>query len=228
MKRSHLLLIVPFLMISCSQMEQSGTSAGDEITITWTLYVNQQGSGVIQESVTGNVAIDHVNGDLLRISPIDSLHGIQTLLSMFPPEVWGKSTGKLEIPSIPEINFPGHARAAIYSMEARYERLMKEGKREEAELYRLVDPDDASVYSSAQIFNDNVICVCTEGPYRLFEILERKDLVMAGWEEVAMKKDAAGRWIPNPKLVGKDLSKPAVHLILYPMIRKQTFKGWKD
>jgi len=49
---------------------------------------------------------------------------------------------------IPEINFPGHARAAIKSMEARYDRLMKEGKQEEAEYYRLIDPADTSVYSS--------------------------------------------------------------------------------
>ncbi len=607
MKRSHLLFLVPFLMISCNQIKQSGTPEGDVIAITWefqgnhatdgyynatfvlenrgdtalgdrgwTFFVNQQGSGVIQESITGNVAIDHVNGDLLRISPkkgfqldpgqsveisyqnpgwmikesevpltpymvygeadekqmavlvgeyevlpfpalemifppssgivlpdaawvygqnsarslleagttgnvlptpvkeiysgetiiLDKnakiyhqkgleneagylaellgqvtgsvpelkageeggpgaiilvkdvkkingreayqlsitpdegiviagggdagvFYGIQTLLSMLSPETWGNSTGKLEmvagmvvdqpafvyrgfhldiarnfiepahikrlidvmayyklnklhlhitddegwrleIPSIPEltqvgahrgytlnerdhlissygsgpdplpesshgsgylsretfiellqyadhrhievipeINFPGHARSAINAMEARYERLMKEGKREEAELYRLVDPDDASVYSSAQIFNDNVICVCTEGPFRLFEkvvdevtemyreagltlttmhtggdevphgcwtaspicqafleehpeigevenlqayfgerlleILKRKGLVMAGWEEVAMKRDEEGRWIPNPMLVGEDV-----------------------
>ena len=30
---------------------------------------------------------------------------------------------------IPEINFPGHSRAAIFAMEARYERLMAEGNR---------------------------------------------------------------------------------------------------
>lgn len=170
---------------------------------------------------------------------------------------------------IPEINFPGHARAAIYAMEARYERLMNEGKKEEAELYRLIDPDDASIYNSAQNFNDNVICVCTEGPYRLFEtvvddvinmykeagqtlkvlhtggdevpggvwegspicqaflnehpeigkvenlqayfggrifeILEKKDLVMAGWEEIVMKKNEEGIWVPNPEFVGMNM-----------------------
>lgn len=170
---------------------------------------------------------------------------------------------------IPEINFPGHARAAIYAMEARYDRLMKEGKQEEAEWYRLIDPEDASVYNSAQNFNDNVICVCTEGPYRLFEtvvdevigmykeagheldilntggdevpagvwkgspicqafmeenpeygkfenlqayfggrifeILQKKGLIMAGWEEIVMKKDEEGIWIPNPEFIGKDM-----------------------
>ena len=35
----------------------------------WALYFNQQGLGVIDESVTGNVSIKHVNGDLIRIAP---------------------------------------------------------------------------------------------------------------------------------------------------------------
>lgn len=170
---------------------------------------------------------------------------------------------------IPEINFPGHARAAIYAMEARYDRLVEEGKLEEAEKYRLIDPDDESRYNSAQNFNDNVVCVCKEAPYllfetvvddvigmyreagltlkvlhtggdevplgsweespvcndflrshpeigsaynlqayfegRLLEILEKKNLVMAGWEEIAMKKDDNGRWIPNPEFTGRGM-----------------------
>ena len=36
----------------------------------WELYFNQMGIGIIEESVSGNVRIDHVNGDLLRISPL--------------------------------------------------------------------------------------------------------------------------------------------------------------
>lgn len=70
---------------------------------------------------------------------------------------------------IPEINFPGHARAAIFAMETRYDRLKAEGRIEEAELYRLVDPNDESVYNSAQNYNDNVTCVCQEAPFLFFE-----------------------------------------------------------
>jgi len=167
---------------------------------------------------------------------------------------------------IPEINFPGHARAAIYAMESRYDRHMNEGKEDEALFYRLIDPEDNSDYNSAQNFTDNVICVCQEAPYRffetvvdeviemykeagltlkvfhtggdevphgswtgspvchnflknhpkigevenlqpylegrLFEILQRKNLVMAGWEEIGMKKNEKGKWIPNPEFVG--------------------------
>ncbi len=70
---------------------------------------------------------------------------------------------------IPAVNFPGHARAAIKSMEARYQRLFAEGREEEAEMYRLIDPEDRSVYFSAQSFNDNVVSVARESTYRFYE-----------------------------------------------------------
>ena len=66
---------------------------------------------------------------------------------------------------IPEIETPGHARAAIKAMDARYRRLMNEGKSEEAKQYLLSDPDDQSVYLSAQNFRDNVMCVAQPGVY---------------------------------------------------------------
>jgi hexosaminidase len=37
----------------------------------WKLYFSQMGEGVIRESVTGNVSIDHIMGDWLSISPQD-------------------------------------------------------------------------------------------------------------------------------------------------------------
>ncbi len=58
---------------------------------------------------------------------------------------------------IPEIETPGHARAAIKSMEARYHRLMALGKETEAKEYLLHDLEDQSVYNSAQNFNDNIL-----------------------------------------------------------------------
>ena len=70
---------------------------------------------------------------------------------------------------IPELNFPGHARAAIKSMEARYQRFMKDGKEKEAEEFRLIDPEDKSVYLSAQGYKDNVVCVARESSFRFYE-----------------------------------------------------------
>jgi hexosaminidase len=70
---------------------------------------------------------------------------------------------------IPEIETPGHARAAVIAMEARYARLMKEGKRAEAEAYRLVDPEDKSDYHSVQNWNDNVINVALPAVYTFLD-----------------------------------------------------------
>ncbi|GAB3936732.1 family 20 glycosylhydrolase [Larkinella terrae] len=168
---------------------------------------------------------------------------------------------------IPELNFPGHARAAIKSMEARYERLMKEGKEKEANEYRLVDPNDKSVYLSAQGYKDNVVNVARESTYHFYEKvvdeitkmyaeaglkldtfhaggdevaegvwtkspeaaqllkdnpavkdpknlqsyffgkllkrLEKRNLSIHGWEEVALNKSPEGKYLPNPEFVGK-------------------------
>ncbi|MFN2395847.1 MAG: family 20 glycosylhydrolase [Bacteroidales bacterium] len=162
---------------------------------------------------------------------------------------------------IPEINMPGHARAAIKSMEARYNYYMDRGDEEAAEEFRLIDPDETSEYLSAQLYNDNVVNVARESTYRFFEtvldeviemyekagapleiihvggdevprgawsaspmieelmekldhinnprnmhswftertleIITARGLKMAGWEEVALKDDAAGNNIPN-------------------------------
>ena len=70
---------------------------------------------------------------------------------------------------IPEVNLPGHARAAIKAMESRYQRLMKEGKEAEANEYRLIDPDDKSEYLSAQGYTDNVVSVGRESTYHFYE-----------------------------------------------------------
>ncbi|RYZ61895.1 MAG: beta-N-acetylhexosaminidase, partial [Proteobacteria bacterium] len=178
-----------------------------------------------------------------------------------------KYANERHIKVIPELNFPGHARAAIKAMEARYERLMKEGKEAEANENRLIDPADKSVYLSAQAYTDNVVSVAKESTYhfyekvvdeitkmyaeaglkldvfhaggdevaegawtksplaaqlmkenpaikdpknlqtyffgRLLKRLEKRNLEIHGWEEVALNKSADGKYIPNPEFVGR-------------------------
>jgi hexosaminidase len=70
---------------------------------------------------------------------------------------------------IPEIDLPGHSRAALVGMKARYNRLKSENQTEEANRYRIHDPEDKSVYMSIQRWNDNVINVCQESTYRFLE-----------------------------------------------------------
>jgi hexosaminidase len=68
-----------------------------------------------------------------------------------------------------EIETPGHARAAIKAMNARYARLMAQGKKEEAEKYLLYDPNDKSEYSSNQFWNDNIMDVSLPSTYNFIE-----------------------------------------------------------
>jgi len=169
---------------------------------------------------------------------------------------------------IPELNFPGHARAAIKAMNTRYERLNAEGEEEAAKEFLLVDLADTSRYESVQHYPDNVVNVCQPSAYRFYEkvvddvmemyqemgaplttihtggdevpdgvwkgspacyeltrrvdeaavdsdlrvyfvggladIFAKRNLTLAGWEEIAMKKDTSGHYIVNPDFVDKN------------------------
>lgn len=70
---------------------------------------------------------------------------------------------------IPEIESPGHARAAIKAMDARYDKFKQAGNQEEAERYLLRDLKDQSVYRSIQGWDDNVMDVAQPATYRFLE-----------------------------------------------------------
>ncbi|TSD63515.1 family 20 glycosylhydrolase [Inquilinus sp. KBS0705] len=70
---------------------------------------------------------------------------------------------------IPEIESPGHARASIKAMDARYERLMAAGDKAGAERNLLRDMNDKSDYRSVQYWNDNVIDVALPSTYNYVE-----------------------------------------------------------
>ena len=72
---------------------------------------------------------------------------------------------------IPEFETPGHARAAIKSMDARYEKLLKLGDKAGAEQFLLRDLKDSSVYRSVQGWNDNVINPALPSVYKFIEKL---------------------------------------------------------
>ena len=79
---------------------------------------------------------------------------------------------------IPEFETPGHARAAIKSMDARYARLMKAGKKKEAEQYLLRDINDKSTYRSVQGWNDNVINPALPSVYNFITKITDEMVVM--------------------------------------------------
>jgi hexosaminidase len=120
---------------------------------------------------------------------------------------------------IPEIDVPGHARAAIKAMQ----------KRGEPDFF-LHDPNDKSEYLSVQNYPDNVICPCSESTYKFL------DLVV--WSFFRMHKEAgtplktlhiggdevpAGVWEKSPlceKLMADDPKVNSVLDINYYFVRR--------
>ncbi len=70
---------------------------------------------------------------------------------------------------IPSFDMPGHSRAAVKSMEARFRTYEANGDATEARRYLLSDLEDASEYSSIQNYTDNTINVCLESSYVFVE-----------------------------------------------------------
>jgi hexosaminidase len=66
---------------------------------------------------------------------------------------------------IPEVDMPGHARAAIKAMEARHKKLLAAGDKAGAEQYLLSDPQDKSQYITVQNYTDNSVNVCLPSTY---------------------------------------------------------------
>jgi len=69
---------------------------------------------------------------------------------------------------IPEIDVPGHARAAIKAMNARYRRYIDTDPARAKE-FLLIDFDDTSVFRSPQHYTDNVINIAMESTYRFID-----------------------------------------------------------
>ncbi|MDQ0105840.1 hexosaminidase [Chitinophaga terrae (ex Kim and Jung 2007)] len=70
---------------------------------------------------------------------------------------------------LPEIESPGHARAAVKSMESRYYKLKAAGNEAGAKEYLLTDLEDKSDYHSVQYWNDNVMNVALPSTYHFLE-----------------------------------------------------------
>lgn len=102
---------------------------------------------------------------------------------------------------IPEIETPGHARAAIVAMKNRA--MTNPG----AEQFRLWDEKNTSVYTSAQSYRDNVLNVASDDVYRFIDrVVEQLQLM---YKEAGLKLEvihlggdevAHGAWDKSPDI----------------------------
>lgn len=105
---------------------------------------------------------------------------------------------------IPEIESPGHARAAIVSMKARYDKYMDTDP-EKAKEYLLSDLQDTSRYISAQAYTDNVMNVALPSTYRFMEKVIQEIVAMYKEADVPLTtihlggdEVARGAWMGSP------------------------------
>ncbi|TWV14664.1 family 20 glycosylhydrolase [Bacteroidaceae bacterium HV4-6-C5C] len=118
-----------------------------------------------------------------------------------------KYASRRHIRIIPEIDCPGHARAAIVSMRARFNKY-KENNASKATEYLLNDLQDTSQYKSAQSYTDNVMNVALPSTYRFIEkvITEVKSMYKdAGIDLTAIH--IGGDEVPTGAWMGSTCSK---------------------
>lgn len=90
----------------------------------------------------------------------------------------------LGVEIIPEIETPGHARAAIVSLKGRYAKYINTDP-EKARFYKVWDETDTSKYLSAQDYPDNVLNIAQPGTYNfVFRVI---DDLAAMYAEAGMK-----------------------------------------
>ncbi|PSU98955.1 family 20 glycosylhydrolase [Photobacterium kishitanii] len=104
---------------------------------------------------------------------------------------------------IPEFDMPGHARAAIYAMESRYRKLKTEGKINQAQQYRLLDPLDTTQYKSVQLYSNNAINVCLDSTYNFVDtLLTQMQKIHADIQPLKTihlgGDEIAGAWVNSP------------------------------
>jgi hexosaminidase len=105
---------------------------------------------------------------------------------------------------IPSFDMPGHSRAAIHAMEARYRKLMAAGLKAEAERFRLAEPGDTTQYRSVQNYNDNTLNVCLESTYRFIDAVIDDIAALHKAAGVPLKTyhigadETAGAWSGSP------------------------------
>jgi hypothetical protein len=105
---------------------------------------------------------------------------------------------------IPEIEMPGHARAAVKAMQARARRLTAAAA-PDATRYLLDDPADRSRYRSAQLYSDNVMDPGLPSTYAFIEhvvqalvVMHRQAGVPLRQLHVGADETPAGAWSGSP------------------------------
>lgn len=105
---------------------------------------------------------------------------------------------------IPALDMPGHSRAAVKAMLARYHSFKKREDSGKAEQYLLTDLADSSQYSSIQYYNDNTLNPCISSTYVFIDKVIEEVIKLHEQAAVPLKRyhigadETAGAWKGSP------------------------------
>ncbi|XP_062581614.1 beta-hexosaminidase-like, partial [Saccostrea cucullata] len=105
---------------------------------------------------------------------------------------------------IPEIDMPGHCRAGIKAMEARFRKYMKFGNKTAAREYLMTDFPDKTEYLSVQMFTDNAINPCMDSTFAFIkQVIRAFKFMHADIQPLKMYHfggdEIAGAWKDSPE-----------------------------
>ena len=105
---------------------------------------------------------------------------------------------------IPSLDMPGHSRASIKAMTARYKKYMALEDEAKAKQFLLEDFEDKTKYSSVQFYSDNTINACLESSYDfVIEVMTQVKKIHADAGQPLTRyhigaDETAGAWLESP------------------------------
>jgi len=105
---------------------------------------------------------------------------------------------------IPSLDMPGHSRASIKAMTARYKKFMALEDEAKAKQFLLEDFEDNTQYSSVQFYSDNTINACLESSYDfVIEVMTQVKKIHANAGQPLTRyhigaDETAGAWLESP------------------------------
>lgn len=144
---------------------------------------------------------------------------------------------------IPSLDMPGHSRAAIKAMDARFKRLTEKGEHAKAKHYLLSEQTDKTQYSSIQHYSDNTLNVCLPATYRFVEKVVDELQWLHHQAGTPLKTyhigadETAGAWVKSPACIALKKQQPNVQTLngyfieqVSQMLAKKglTVAAWSD
>ncbi len=131
-------------------------------------------------------------------SPVNGYYSVSDYI-----EILQAATAR-HIQVIPSLDMPGHSRAAMKAMTARYNKYQALEDEEKAKQFLLDDFEDKTQYSSVQYYNDNTINVCLESSYAfVVEVMTQVKKIHADAGQPLTRyhigaDETAGAWLQSP------------------------------